>query len=125
MTKVMGFLAKRFVKNMAKKGLAVCEDCGEEFEDGDEIHQCGFCNEIYCEDCWEDHNCLEDEYGDATAYCDDCRNDVDADNLKSCSECGENICDDCWNDHCKRHIEDKEEVFDYEEYVDKKVQEAI
>ena len=110
---------------MVEDGLVKCNDCEDGFDNEDTIHECGKCQEIFCESCWEDHNCIEDEYDEPTVTCEECHSDVESSEAKYCNECYKIICDSCWDDHCHEHLDNDKEEYDYEDYVDQKVKEAI
>jgi hypothetical protein len=112
-------------RKMVKKGLVECSECAKEFKDGDIIYECTHCNEILCDECWDDHICIDDEYDSATVQCEQCSGDTDADDARVCNMCQDTLCDSCWDDHCKNHLEEDREEWDYEDYVDEKVKEAI
>jgi len=112
---------------MVAPGLAKCNECAEEFKEDDTVFICEHCSEIFCDDCFCNHNCLEDEGADPTVLCDECGVYEDTDNAKQCELCKNipNLCASCWKKHSKKHVEEDVVEEDYESYINNKVKEAI
>lgn len=97
-------------------GEVECEECGEELGEGDSVFVCGECDEVLCENCKEEHECIEEP---------------DEETYEECSVCGDitsamylfedvYFCENCIEEAKKNKIEEiREEMkeYDYENYV--------
>lgn len=109
---------------MTTPGLARCSDCKEAFNEKDYIIECK-CHNIFCEDCWKDHNCFEDRMMKPKLQCDHCLKKGDAIGFTYCVTCQKNICNDCWDVHSKIELNRQVSMYTYREYIDKRVLEKI
>lgn len=86
-----------------------CCDCDKEFEKGDTLFVCSVCNEPVCEDCKEDHDCIEEPDTESNTTCDECGNCTEE--MSTCGVCNNIYCSDCINDH----MEEEKENIEFEE----------
>lgn len=80
------------VKNM-DNDTVVCDNCGKEvcIEDS---HHCRDCAQDFCDDCWGDHDCCEDE-DEETVECECCGEEIPESESVVCPDCEKTLCDKC------------------------------
>lgn len=110
---------------MVDDGLAKCENCQSDFAAGSTMRICSECEGKFCEDCWKEHRCTEDEYSELETTCTDCGSSCNSEEIKICNKCEESVCESCWEDHCHNHLDEDSEEILYEDWVDQEVQEKI
>lgn len=98
-----------------------CADCKEEFKKGDTLYECTACNEVFCEECIETHDCIHemDLNTENNVCCSKCGEY--GDEYTFCPICDEPFCDRCLSDHLEFEQEHSVAEHDFCEYAKRKI----
>ena len=84
------------VKHM-DRNTVICYNCGNEvcIEDA---HHCHDCDQHFCDDCWGDHDCSEEDEDEDedTVECECCGEEIPESESVVCPDCEKTLCDRCF-----------------------------
>jgi hypothetical protein len=107
-------MKKDYEEDDENEAVVECSECGDEISEGENVFACEECNEIFCEECGEEHRCigLDVEENQSCYNCGSCNEE-----MYFCGICNNYFCEDCKEEHEKEETKKKMTSYSYEDYV--------